>query len=397
MAARRLAIVVALVAACGDGAAGDDGAVPDAGPAADAALDAAPTYVYPFALPPGFPEPRLAAPLTVELAELGRHLFYDVRLSGNQTQACASCHQQARAFATDRVVELGSTGEAGRRNAPSLANSLYNPTQTWANPVLESLEDQALVPLFGEFPLELGASGDEDEILARLAAEPVYPPLFADAFPDDDAPFTMVNVVRALAAFERRLVSGNSLVDRAARGEAELPADVARGKVTFQSEELQCHHCHGGFNFTHAVDYASLVEPATQFLNTGLYNVGGAGAYPATDQGLFEFTTQPADRGRYKPPTLRNVGVTAPYMHDGSVATLEEVVAIYERGGRLVTDGPNAGDGADNPYKSFFVSGFSLTPEERTDLVAFLRALTDDTFLTDPTLADPWPPAAAVR
>ena len=118
--------------------------------------------------------------------------------------------------------------------------------------------------------------------------------------------------------------------------------------------------------------------------------MGGTGAYPAIDQGLWEFTFADADRGRYRPPTLRNIAVTAPYMHDGSVATLEEVLAMYERGGRLVESGPEAGDGKTNPNKSPFVGGFTLTEQERADVLAFLRALTDETFLTDPALADPF-------
>ena len=118
--------------------------------------------------------------------------------------------------------------------------------------------------------------------------------------------------------------------------------------------------------------------------------MGGTGAYPEVDQGLWEFTFEDADRGRYRPPTLRNVGVTAPYMHDGSVATLEEVIAIYERGGRVIEDGPLAGDGREHPNKSAFVGGFILTEQERADLLAFLLALTDESFLTDESLSDPF-------
>jgi cytochrome c peroxidase len=126
------------------------------------------------------------------------------------------------------------------------------------------------------------------------------------------------------------------------------------------------------------------------FFNNGLYNVGGNGDYPEVDQGLWEFTFEDTDRGRYRPPTLRNVGVTAPYMHDGSVATLEEVIAIYERGGRVIEDGPLAGDGREHPNKSPFVGGLILTDQERADLLAFLRALTDESFLTDESLSDPF-------
>jgi cytochrome c peroxidase len=187
-------------------------------------------------------------------------------------------------------------------------------------------------------------------------------------------------------------VSGNAPLDRHRRGEIVLDESTLRGEALIFSERLECHHCHGGFNFSIAVDHAGLAEPNVAFFNTGLYNVGGTGAYPARDQGLFELTQDPDDQGRYRPPTLRNVAVTAPYMHDGSVATLDEVIRIYERGGRLIESGPDAGDGRLNLNKSPFVSGFTLSDQDRADLIAFLEALTDPTFLTDPTLADPFAP-----
>lgn len=360
----------------------------DAGPIVDA-----PDGAWPFELPASFPVPRLPADarLTSELAELGRYLFYDKRLSGNGTQACASCHVQARAFTDGLVTPRGSTDQSLRRNAMSLANVAYGPTQTWANFHLDTLEQQALVPMFGDNPIELGITGNEEVVLGRLRTDPAYPSRFAAAFPGDADPVGLNQVVASIAAFERRLMSGQSRVDRYRQGDlAALSASEQRGQDLFFTEALECQHCHGGFNFTISVDHAGLTTPATAFFNNGLYNVGGTGAYPVTDQGLYELTQLDADRGRYKPPTLRNIAVTAPYMHDGSMATLDEVVRFYERGGRLTTTGPNAGDGKLNPNKSPFVGGFVLTDQERADLVAFLEALTDDAFLTDPTLSDPF-------
>ena len=129
---------------------------------------------------------------------------------------------------------------------------------------------------------------------------------------------------------------------------------------------------------------------AALFHNTGLYNVDGAGAYPADNTGLVENTGEPEDMGRFRPPTLRNVAVTAPFMHDGSMETLDEVIRHYERGGRVIASGPHAGDGRESPLKSGLVAGFSLTDQERADLIAFLEALTDEDFLTDPALSDPF-------
>ncbi len=398
---RRFLVAVCLAGACGsDPPRGDD--VPDAGQdPPDAAGEADAGVTWPYALPERFPVPRLPAGerMTAELAELGRYLFYDKRLSANQEQACAGCHEQARAFTDGRVVAVGSTGDVLRRNAMSLTNIAYNPTHTWANPLADTLEAQALVPIFGEHPTELGVTGHEEEILARFRADADYQERFAAAFPGEEDAVTFTNIVRAIAAFERRLISGTSRVDRFRSGEeGALTESEIRGYQLMFTEELECHHCHGGFNFTIAVDYAGLPEPGVHFFNNGLYNLGGTGDYPTVDQGLWEFTFDDGDRGRYRPPTLRNVGVTGPYMHDGSVETLEEVIAIYERGGRLIEEGPTAGDGREHPNKSPFVGGFILTDQERTDLLAFLRALTDEAFLTDESLSDPFaPPPTASR
>ncbi|MBK9034233.1 MAG: di-heme enzyme [Myxococcales bacterium] len=392
---RTLALIAAALAlgpvGCGDAGSstpdGGDGASP-----VDAALDAAPP-MWPFALPAGFPVPRVPPDqtLTPALAELGRYLFFDVRLSGNGTQACGSCHLQARAFSDGKVTASGSTGDPLRRNSMTLTNVAYNPSYTWASPVTRTLEAQAPIPLYGKHPVELGVVGHELEILARLAADADYPARFGAAFPGEAEPISWPNVIRALAGFQRRLISGDAPVDRFRRGQGDaLSASAQRGQALFFSEVLECHHCHGGFNFTIAVDHAAVPVQESHFFNTGLY-----AAYPVTDQGLWEFTFLDEDRGRFRPPSLRNVALTAPYMHDGSVATLEEVVAIYERGGRLVTAGPDAGDGRTNPNKSPLVNGFTLTVDERADLLAFLRALTDDTFLTDPSLGDPFAPAGA--
>lgn len=381
-----LAVVTSSLGACSDPAI-----QPDAG----ADVDAAQPPTWPFALPPGMPTPRLppGAKLTAELAELGRHLFYDKRLSGNGTQACGSCHLQDRAFTDGLVTPTGSTGSVLRRNAMTLTNVAYNPTQTWANPVLLHLEQQAAVPLFGDNPVELGITGSEQLVLDRVSADLTYQALFAAAFPGQPTVVSFGNIIAAITAFERRLISGASALDRFRHGDLTALSDAARrGEEMFFTERFECHHCHGSFNFTLAVDHAGLAEPSVVFFNNGLYNVGGTGDYPASDQGLFEATQDPLDRGRYKPPTLRNIALTAPYMHDGSIATLDEVVRFYERGGRLISTGPDAGDGMLNPNKSVFVPGFTLTDQERTDLIAFLEALTDHQFITDPTLADPFAP-----
>ena len=154
---------------------------------------------------------------------------------------------------------------------------------------------------------------------------------------------------------------------------------------------------HSGHNFNDQVVHASTRVLELPFHNTGLYNIGGTGNFPDGNQGLFEFTAKPEDRGRFRAPSLRNVEVTAPYMHDGSIGTLEEVLDFYAAGGRLITTGPNVGDGRLHPNKSDLISLINLNAQERADLVAFLKTLTDHEFLTNPALSDPFPNPPATR
>lgn len=344
--------------------------------------------------PASFPVPRVPDrnPMSAAKVELGRHLFYDPRLSGNQTQSCASCHVQAHAFAGPDATERGSTGEPGRRNAMSLANVAWNSVQTWADPDLVELEQQALVPLFGDAPVELGLAGMEQTLLDRIRAEPVYAGLFAAAFPDLADPVAIDPIVQALASFDRAIISDRSPYDRFVAGDDGALSDAAkRGLELFFSEQLECHHCHGGFNLTASYrSMATAPEGFVHYFNNGLYNVDGAGGYPATDRGLLDLSGDARDMGKFRAPTLRNVLVTAPYMHDGSVATLDDVLTMYARGGRLVADGPNAGDGAASPIKNVLINGFALDAGQRADLAAFLDSLTDQALLTDPALSSPW-------
>jgi cytochrome c peroxidase len=357
----------------------------------------APQDEFAWPLGEGLPVPLVPDdnPMSDARVELGRHLFYDKRLSGNQTQACASCHLQEFAFTDGLAVSEGSTGEHTPRNSMSLANVAYATALTWANPLLLDLEQQIAVPLFGAEPVELGMRGREDELLARLREVPRYQELFAAAFPDDPEPISLYSLTRALACFERRLLSGNSPYDRYLAGDAAAISESARrGAALFNGEKLECFHCHAGFNFQDSVAYEGKPPRNSLFHNTGLYNIDGKGAYPPGNTGLHEFTEVAADMGRFRVPTLRNIAVTAPYMHDGSVATLDEVLDHYAAGGRTIAEGPFAGVGRDNPYKSSFIRGFELGEQERADVLAFLGSLTDEQFLTDPALADPWPAAA---
>lgn len=351
---------------------------------------------YHWALPAWVPPPVVPAdnPMSHDKVALGRHLFYDTRLSSDGSMSCATCHQQRKAFTDGRSVAEGVTGERGVRSPMGLANTAYLPTLTWVNPQIQSLEVQALMPLFGEHPVEMGMAGHEAELFQRLQGDATYEVLFAKAFPKEAgegqaALYSLSTLTKALAAFQRSLMSFDSPYDRYQYGgepEALGPA-ARRGEALFFGEKMECYHCHGGFNFTDNVQHSLLPFPETGFHNTGLYNVDGEGGYPADNPGAVEFTGAPFDKGRIRTPSLRNVAVTAPYMHDGSIATLEDVIRRhYALAGRSTSD-----TGQPSPMRSGLLVGFEASDEEVADLLAFLNALTDRSFLAHPDLGNPWP------
>ena len=345
-------------------------------------------------LPAHFPVPKVpeSNPMSEAKVDLGRHLFYDRRLSGNGTQSCASCHHQDKAFTDGLGTAIGSTGMAHPRGAQGLANVAYHATLTWANPSLVTLEKQMEVPLFGDDPVEMGVNDhNRTEVLARLHAEPVYAAKFAAAFPEAAQPMGWGQVIQAIASFQRTLLSGHSRYDQYLQGKAQLTVPETRGMALFFGEKAECFHCHGSFNFNDQIVHAASRVVETPFHNTGLYNLGGTGAFPEHNRGVFELTALVKDMGAFRAPSLRNVEVTAPYMHDGSVATLEAVLDFYADGGRRIASGPYAGDGRLNPHKSELISLIDLNAQDKSDLVAFLKTLTDHDFLQNPRYADPWP------
>jgi cytochrome c peroxidase len=361
--------------------------------AAGCASDTTEAGAYEWDLPPGFPAPRVPEdnPMTEAKVELGRRLFYDVRLSGNETQSCGTCHRPELAFTDGVARATGSTGQLHPRGSMSLANIGYAATLTWANPLLRNLEEQALVPMFGEEPVELGLAGRKEEMLDRFRADADMRERFATAFPEADEPISVDAITKALASFQRTLISGSSPYDKAQRGEPAPAFDAAaeRGMELFFSERFECFHCHGGFNLASAVDHQGNRFDQASFHNNGLYHLDSEGSYPRGNEGLYDITGDPADKGKFKAPTLRNIALTAPYMHDGSIETLSEVLDHYAAGGRHVETGPHAGDGRNNPNKSSFVLGFPMTPEEKSDLLAFLDSLTDREFIENPTFQPP--------
>jgi len=333
---------------------------------------------FDWTIPNGFPRPAVPAdnPMTAEKVELGRYLFYDKRLSGNGKQSCGSCHRQELAFTDGRARAVGTTGETHPRSSMSLVNVAYAPALTWANDSLDSLEEQALIPMLGDQPVELGLKGHELELLNMLRRDRLYQRLFASAFPDSVDAFTLPNVTKAIAAFERTIISMRSPYDRYRwGGDSSAISDSAkRGELLFSSSERGgCFQCHGGWNFS-----AIRFEGKRDRRNAGFFNTG-VSKYLEPNRGLYERTRKPEDIGKFRAPSLRNIALTAPYMHDGSLTTLEDVLDHYAAGGKV-----------EHPNKSRILRPFPLTDGEKRDLIEFLKSLTDEELVRDPRWSDPW-------
>lgn len=352
---------------------------------------------YVWSLPPGFPQPRVPAdnPMSAAKVELGRRLFFDTRLSVTGTFSCASCHRPELAFTDGRTHAVGATGESLRRNSMSLTNVAYNLSFTWSSRAITTLEAQMRTPLFGQHPVEMGLLEKTQQQLTLLASDASYVQAFCAAFPQAanlKSVITIDNVIKAIATFERTLISGRSAFDRYTFDDQRdaLNASARRGMELFFSERVGCVRCHSGINFSGPIQFEGSQNSEAIFANTGLYDIDGKGAYPARDNGLIEETRKREDAGRFRVPTLRNVALTGPYMHDGSVESLEEVLDHYAAGGRasLVLQPSGQFVAVENPRadsrKDKLIRKLSLTLDEKRDLIEFLRSLTDEDVLQIP-------------
>ena len=361
-------------------------------------------------LPAHFPRPKPIEDnlISKEKITLGRHLFYDKRLSFDKSSSCATCHQQKLAFTDGKKNSTGVTGDSTIRNSMAIINLAYTPVYTWNNNLIKKLRFQSLIPLFSEEPIELGLVGREKILINELSFDSLYKNLFKKAYPDQAKPINLDNITKALESFQRSIISSNSPYDQFLSGNKEAISEKAKkGADLFLSEKTECFHCHGGFNFTQTVDFLGLTNANIEYHNTGLYNIGKENNYPQDNIGLKEITLQDSDMGKFKAPTLRNIALTYPYMHDGSIhcnndkkhnhkecseQALTRVLQHYAEGGRNCIDKECTSKDKNNPRTSGFISGFSLSQKEIEEMLAFLNSLTDCSFIKEEKYSNPWPP-----
>ena len=336
---------------------------------------AAPT-AYALTVPAGFPTPVIPAdnPLTNEGVALGRMLFYEKALSSTGTMACGSCHQQSKAFTDGRALAVGVDGVANPRGTMSLANVLWSTQLTWDG-AFTTLETQALKPLENTIELHQPLTAG----VAKLQANSTYPPLFQAAF--GTKTITNELVLKALAQFERTLISGSSRYDKYKATSAGFTSDEVAGlRLYFQHiapgvvRGAECFHCH--------TEPLMSSNYAGQFFNNGL-------DLTFTDPGRGGVTGLAVDKGKFIAPTLRNIALTAPYMHDGRFTTLEEVLDHYSDHVQMASPGldNNLIQGLNNPP---FGTHMDLTATEKRQVIAFLKTLTDSTFITDKRFSSPF-------
>ncbi len=306
----------------------------------------------------GFPQMVIPSDneTSTEGIQLGRKLFYDPILSGDETQSCSSCHHQSRGFSDDKRFSVGIDGIAGDINASTIVNAGWQTSAFWDGRA-ESLEDQAVEPVHNPIEMNLEWS----EALERLNGHPTYPAEFLNAFGETN--ITRSLVVKAIAQFERSLISNNSKFDKFQRGEGTLNALEIEGYNLFLTEDAECFHCH--------------VPPL--FMSNRLSNNG---LDESPKEGYMGVTGDESDRGKFRIPTLRNIEVSGPYMHDGRFATLEEVMNFYSDS---IKTSPTVDGLLPNDH-----GGFRFTELEKMQLVAFLKTLTDTSFLNNKKFSDPF-------
>lgn len=338
---------------------------------------------YEFDIPVYFPEyeARIPSdnPTTTAGVELGRMLFYEKKLSGDNSMACATCHQQSKAFTDGKAVSVGIDGIVGTKSAMSIENMLWSNRFFWDGRAA-SLEEQAKEPIPN--PIEMHQSLDKS--VEKIAADTLYPEKFKTAF--GTAEVTSDRIAKAIAQFERTLISKDSKYDQYLRGEYQPTNQEMEGMNLFLTHPIagqtrggNCGDCHSG------VLTSGLPDGFVAFHNNGLDSLEDM------DPGLYTITKDSADFGKFKAPSLRNIALTAPYMHDGRFNTLEEVLDHYNDHIHMskTLDGFII-DGVNEPIPEGQPIKLGLTDDEKAAIIAFLKMLTDEKFVTNPDYSSPF-------
>lgn len=319
-----------------------------------------------------FPPPQLETDnkLTIQGVKLGRMLFYETALSSDGSMSCASCHRQEHAFTDTAKFSVGVRGLDGKRQAMAVFNTAWHTNEFFWDGRAHLLRDQALLPIQDELEMDESLVN----VISKLDQEQKYKDQFVRAFGNNE--ITPLKISLALEQFMNSIVSNNSKYDQYLEGKVQLAANEERGRKLFfaeynkffpDSSGADCAHCHGGYNFEN-----------DRYMNNGLDPDGGF-----ADIGREKVTQNPMDKGKFKVPSLRNIALTPPYMHDGRFQTLEEVVDHYNSGLQASTT-------LDPALEQTKGTGLMLSTQQKADLVAFLKTLTDHELINDKQYSSPF-------
>ncbi|MFZ1529660.1 MAG: cytochrome c peroxidase [Ferruginibacter sp.] len=321
-----------------------------------------------------------------EKIELGRYLFFDRRLSVNNTRSCGTCHNPQFAFTDGYKRSLGAFADLHLRNTQPIFNLAEYKYFTSADSTIHTLQQQMNNPLFSTKPVEMGVNGHEEEILKRISTDKIYRDMFGKA----GVEISWQGIKSVISSFMQMIESYRSPYDHFLAGDSNaLSAPEKRGMQLFFSADLSCGKCHGGKNFSEP-EVKDEAGRTVYYFNTGLYNVNDSGAYPLYDQGQYMQTKKISDMGKFRVPTLRNLAFTAPFYHDGSGLDLKTVINDFANAGRNIRAGLYKGNGIENPYKHPLIKGFSISEEDKANLAAFLLALSDSSITTNPAWQNPF-------
>lgn len=314
----------------------------------------------------------------LQLAQIGHQLFFDLRLSKNGMKSCATCHAPEYAFTDGYRRTMNIDAELLKHNTLSILNLGNYKSLNWASPTIKTIAAQMSGPLFAKHPIELGMDYANEDALIAISNDENYKSLLADK---NIEKLTWDLAIQFISEYVSLLNARNSKFDQFRDKKILLNKDELAGKNLFYSKKLNCSSCHGGIDFNQP-------ENNQTFANIGLYDIGENNEYANNDNGLYETTKNKSDIGKFRIPSLRNVSVTAPYFHDGSINTIEEVISIFSNGGQNISENQYAGNGILHPNNQ--IKPFKITEKETKQLLSFLNTLTDTSYLSNSFFISPF-------